>query len=290
MDFGIRKIYVDSRFLSKGTPSAFETELPEVVNLPKETAAFITELTCVASWDTVSESNNQLYIVERTSGGAMSARILTLNSAPYDSETLRVEVENKLNSVSKPVGIGTYTVTRVTSASVQATSGASYRYYQVSVAGGSSFYIPADSFLKDLAWQASLWLGTLGGPAYDAKRLRSTNELFNFSKNQTFQTTHTSSFVDLRSKHSLFVHSPSFGNYSAVSPSGSRTVIAKIPVDSAYGSVIHYQHSGSTYDFIEVTNGALKNLYFELRDARGELVDLNGGHWSMTICLAPLPL
>lgn len=289
MELSIRKIYIDSRFLSKGTPSAFESELPEIVNLPKETAAVITELTCVASWDTISDSNNKLYIVEESSTGALSARILTLNSAPYDSETLRVEVENKLNS-NKPANIGTYTVTRVTSASVQSSSGASYRYYQVAVSGGSKFYVPVDSTLKDSTWRGAMWYNSFNGPDYDLASLRSTNELFNFEGQQTFQPSHTSSFVDLRSKHSLFVHSPSFGNYSAISPSGSRTVIAKIPVDSAYGSVIHYQHSGSTYDFIEVTNGALKNLYFELRDARGELVDLKGGHWSMTICLTPLPM
>ena len=37
-----------------------EYELPETVELPKNTRAFITEFTGVNAWDTVSSSNNQL--------------------------------------------------------------------------------------------------------------------------------------------------------------------------------------------------------------------------------------
>ncbi len=97
---------------------------------------------------------------------------------------------------------------------------------------------------------------------------------------------HTSSFIDLRSVHTLFVHSPSFGNYSTLAPRGVRTVIQKVPVEVGYGAVLHYEHSGSSYDHIDVGSTTLKMLKFELRDARGNLVDLKGGHWSMTLVFA----
>ncbi len=35
-------------------------------------------------------------------------------------------------------------------------------------------------------------------------------------------------------------------------------------------------------DYIDVGSMTLKMLRFELRDARGNLVDLKGCHWSMT--------
>ena len=103
------------------------------------------------------------------------------------------------------------------------------------------------------------------------------------------QTSHQTEFVDLRSKHSIFVHSPSFADYQSIGPRGVRTILAKIPVSSAYGSVIHYEHSGHHLDYLSITAGALKNLRFELRDARGNILDLKGGHWSMTILLTERP-
>ena len=93
----------------------------------------------------------------------------------------------------------------------------------------------------------------------------------------------------MKSKHSLFVHSPSFGDYTSIGPGGVRTILCKIPVDQAYGSVIHFQHSGNVHDYLSISNHSLRMLHFELRDARMQLVDLKGGHWSMTIVFAPKP-
>ena len=53
-----------------------------------------------------------------------------------------------------------------------------------------------------------------------------------------------------------------------------------------HGTVIHYAHSGSAYDFIEVGTSALRMLSFSLLDAKQNEIDLCGWHWSMTICLA----
>ena len=102
----------------------------------------------------------------------------------------------------------------------------------------------------------------------------------------TYNALTVSTFIDLRSKHNLYVHSPSFGHYTSIGPNGVRTILCKIPVESAYGTVIHYAHSGSAYDFIEVGTSALRMLSFSLLDAKLNEVDLRGGHWSLTICLA----
>ena len=56
--------------------------------------------------------------------------------------------------------------------------------------------------------------------------------------------------------------------------------------ESAYGTVIHYAHSRSAYDFIKVGTSALRMHSFSLLDAKLNEIDLKGGHWSMTICLA----
>ena len=210
-----------------------------------------------------------------------------MNSGSYDSESLRLEVESKLNGPAKHAG-GVYTVTRVTSAGANQSSGASYRYYAVTLSGGGSFFMPNDEFLRDSYSMGSLWVATWNGPVYATTDPKSTNELFTFV-HQGLQTTHQSEFVDLRSKHSIFVHSPSFADYQSIGPRGVRTILAKIPVTSPYGSVIQYEHSGHHLDYLSITSGALKTLKFELKDARGNLINLKGGHWSMTLLLTEKP-
>ncbi len=281
MSLSVRKLFVDSRFAVSGDSSSFEYELPEVVELPHDAVAFVTEFTSVASWDTVSLNNQCLYVVENT-GSLYRARIATIAPGAYDSETLRAAVETTLNETGKTVS-GTYTVARSSSAGTVNTAslGSAYRYYTITLSGGGSCFFPQDGWLKK---NVATWSSYIG-PLYDPMNMRSSNELFQFPL-ATVSASHTSSFIDLRSVHTLFVHSPSFGNYSTLAPRGVRTVIQKVPVEVGYGAVLHYEHSGSSYDHIDVGSTTLKMLKFELRDARGNLVDLKGGHRSMTLVFA----
>ena len=123
-----------------------------------------------------------------------------------------------------------------------------------------------------------------GGGLYDRENPRSTNELFQFPT-MGFATFHTSSFIDLRSVHTCYVHSPSFGNYSCLAPRGVRTALCKIPCNVAYGSVLTFEHSGSQYDYIDVGSTTLKMLTFELKDARGNFIAAfagTGNNWIIT--------
>jgi hypothetical protein len=281
MTLSIRKIYIDSRFAVSGNSSSFEYELPEVIELPTDSVCIVTEFTTVASWDTVSLSNNQIYVVENT-GSIYSARIATIATGAYDSESLRAAVETALNMPGKTVN-GIYNVARSSSAGTVGTSslGAAFRYFTISISGGGSCFFPQDSWLKK---NVHIWSNYVG-PAYDKDNLKSSNELFQFPK-LIISASHTSSFIDLRSVHTLFVHSPSFGNYATLAPRGVRTAITKVACDVAYGAILHAEHSGSQFDYIDVGSTTLKMLKFELRDARGNLIDLKGGDFSMTLVFA----
>ena len=82
MTLAVRKLFVDSRFLALGDSSSFEYELPEVLELPKDTVAFVAEFTTVVSWDTVSASrNNKLYVIEQV-GQVYHARVVVVPSGP----------------------------------------------------------------------------------------------------------------------------------------------------------------------------------------------------------------
>jgi hypothetical protein len=100
---------------------------------------------------------------------------------------------------------------------------------------------------------------------------------------QVSATSHTSGFVDLRRVHNLFVHSPSFGNYNTVAPGGVRTALCKIPVEVGYSGLVRWSTGGSSFDYIECGVRSLHLLRLELKDADGNLLDLQGTAFSMTL-------
>ena len=283
----IRRLYVDSRFRSSGTTSDFEIELDQGITLAANAHAYLSEFTGVVSWNTINESNQNLYIGESV-GGTKTFRIIQLAIGPYDSESLRSALQDGLNA-GRPAGLGSYTVIRSSSAgstaSAASVGSAAYRYYTVSVSSGT-FNIISDTVLESAVWYNGVWR-VAGGEVYQPRSIRSTNELFMFEEPLSFQASHVSKFVDLRSKHSLFLHS-SLSNNDSVGPQGLRSILGKIPIDSAYGAVCRFAHGGSPYEMTSVGPTFLKTLRFWLRDARNNYIDLQGGHWSCTIvfCIA----
>ena len=99
------KVYVDSRHAVSKSDSSIVYQIPGGLNLKPSTRIWLSEFTCVAAWDTIDDSNNRLYVKE----GAVT-RELHLLKGVYDLETLRIALENALNSSSKTAGMGTYTV------------------------------------------------------------------------------------------------------------------------------------------------------------------------------------
>jgi hypothetical protein len=237
------KVYVDSRFANGGSSSSIEYEIPGGIELRPTARCWLSEFTCVASWDTVDSSNNKLTIVEQGS----VYRPLLLETGPQDLESLRLGLEVLLNGPTKDAAMGSYTVARVSSG----TGGGTFRLFEVACSSGT-FQI-LDSALVA------------------------------FPTGQQQLASHISNFVDLRRVHSLFLHSPSFGAYNSVGPRGVRTILAKIPANVGYGTLVSYASSSSEHDYVECGVSGLNILRLELRDAAGLLLDLNGTHWSATI-------
>jgi hypothetical protein len=282
----VRRLYIDSRFRATGSTDDFEMQLTEGIELPANAFCFLSEFTGVVSWETVNESNRNLYVGENV-GGASSYRIVQLPLGAHDSESLRAALQDSLNA-GRPSGLGVYSVTRSSSASATNTinlGSAAFRYYTVSV-GSGAFCILSDALLESPSWYVAVWQAG-GGAPYDTNTVKSSNELFQFAEALSFQASHVSKFVDLRSKHSLFLHS-SLGNNDSVGSRGLRSILGKIPVDSSYGSIVHFQHGGSPYDMVSCGPSTLQLPRFWLRDARNQRVDLMGGHWSATIVFSTM--
>jgi hypothetical protein len=275
-----RKLFVDSRLRQPGGKSHdFVIELPEAVEFPPGTHVLCSDALIPASWHTVDEGAGRVYIGENAAG-VPNFRYIELGSQPHDSESLRLAFQNVLNA-GRPVGLGTYTVTRSSSAgstSTAAIGSAAYRFYTVTLSAGSFVIFPRET-VSNQAWYQGIWLAT-DGPAYDPRDPKVT-EVITFDSPQ-YASSHQSRFLDLRGRHTLFICSTLVNN-DCVSANNLRGVVAKVPVTEAYGGLINFQHGGSPYDLVSLRDTSVKRLRFWIQDAFGQVVDLRGGEWSCTL-------
>ena len=239
----VSKVFLDSRYALSDGKTFI---IPgEALLLEPDSRVWLAEFTGVASWDTLDATNNSFVVDE---GGV--SRTVVLPTGPHDIESLRTAIEDGLNA-APAAGMGTYTVARVSTG----TGGSTFRSLQVNVSAGYFAIPPSENKLGSIC---------------------------NWPLGYVPSATHTSSFCDVRRVHSVFVHSD-FGNHNCVSPTGIRSVLAKIPVTVPYAGLVHVQMSGSEHDFIEAGCHALSTVKLSLHDAAGNELDLKGSSWSCTL-------
>ena len=238
----VTKVYLDSRYSLDG--KTFDLSNAGLLLNPKS-RCWLSEFTCVASWDTLDASNNQLVVIENN-----QLRVIWLTPGVHDIDSLRTALEEALNR-DRPAGAGPYVVEKTSTGD----SGSTYRSFVVFSAVGEFF------FSQDPASTLS-WL------------VFGNEEPANIQK---------SSFIDVRRVHNIYLHCPGFGAYQSYGCRGSRSILAKIPVLTGYGGLVHWQNSGSEHDCIDVGVSSLTSLKLELRDAEGIELDLQGTSWSCTL-------
>ena len=276
-----RKLFVDSRLRQPGGKSHdFVIELPESIQFPECTHVLCSEALIPASWNTVDERSGRLYISE-VAAGSTTYRIVELDSQPHDSESLRLALQNALNA-NRPAGLGTYTVTRSSSAGSTATAAigsAAYRFFTITLSAGAFAVFPRE-LVSVQGWYVGQWLGG-GGPEYNPAA-PNTTEVITFENGGAYQSSHQTKYLDLRGRHTLFICS-SLVNNDSVSVNNLRGVVAKCAVTEAYGGLISFQHGGNPYDLVSLRDTSVKRIRFWILDAHGQPVDLRGGEWSATL-------
>jgi hypothetical protein len=276
-----RKLFVDSRLRQPGGKSHdFVIELPESIEFPPGTHVLCSEALIPASWNTVDAQSGRLYLGE-TIAGATKYRIVELDSQPHDSESLRLALQNALNA-NRPAGLGTYSVTRSSSAGSTATAAigsAAYRFYTITLSAGAFTVFPRELLMVQ-GWYVGQWLEG-GGPPYNPAAPQTT-EVITFETGGAYQSTHQTKYLDLRGRHTLFICS-SLVNNDSVSVNNLRGVVAKVGVTEAYGGLINYQHGGNPYDLVSLRDTSVKRVRFWILDAHGQYVDLRGSDWSATL-------
>ena len=298
------KIIVDSRHATVGTSTNFEITLPETLSLPPNAACYVTDVVISNTMPTLGTAggtvNHNFYWIERVGGDTVLNRVFLDETKMYTGTTFAQEIETKMNAGSIS-GSAVYTVTFDTSMNNMV--------FERSSGSTDSFYLVNDDLLADPAFQTALptktganqddWTPNFSAPrsamGYLGFGRRSTKNI-NFAGLSNTLATSTllylehSGAVDVRRTSSIYLHSSSLTNFRVLGPAGSRSILAKIPVDKHHGAVLVYNHSWHVLDYVPCGGLTFQQLQFDLRDAHNQPVDLRGGHASFTLLFHPAPL
>ena len=96
--------------------------------------------------------------------------------------------------------------------------------------------------------------------------------------------------IDVRRCASIYLHSTTLTNYKCLGPAGSRSILARIPVNAGQGNVLVLQHSGNVLDFVPCGGSTLQTINFDLRSDDNEPIDLRGGFVSFTLLFGLAPI
>ena len=197
--------------------------------------------------------------------------------ADYDLAELAAALQAVLNaSTNGP----TYTVASNDQKALQITS------------ANGSFKVPLPQELGDATWRINTWLPATAGLGdftdYGQGQTYALNDMISSREvDDLLQPGYVSGVVNLQPLHAIYVHSNLTTN-STLDSIGRRSIIAKVPITTAYGFTEVYRTSGFVEDSVDVGGLRFSNVRIELRDVWGNYIDLRGLHVSCELSFAPL--
>ena len=197
----IKKIYIDSRFMSSDSVSSsnFKIDLPQNVDLPNDVVFYMDDICIPYSWYTIDEDrNNKLYF---KIGSTTYVKIIPPDN--YSTTTFNAILVALMNSVEN-----TY------SANVNISSN---KIGILTSSTSNIFEILTDN-----------QIGLLGYP----KPYQSINNYINnnISKINSSSSPYVSEYVNLNPIRNIYITSGNLRSYSTMSVSGERGIVKKVPV------------------------------------------------------------
>ena len=287
------KIIVDSRHADAGTSSSFEISLPETLSLPHNAVAYVCDSQVTHTCASTNKTKNTFYWIEQALGQNSLNRVFLANKS-YTPETLATEIQTRMNESSIFRPTPGYVVTfeedlgaiKITRPSLP----------------DKTFILANDYLLQQLFSNNVLfqtyddnngiqpWTMNYTSPKSAMSLLglgpRSSENITLFdllSLGNDLGNTHFTGALNLRANHCIYLHSPNLTNYKVLGPASSRSCIARVAVNSGYGSILTHQHSGHPLDYVPCGGVTLRTLLFEIRNANIEVVEMRGGHVSFSI-------
>ena len=84
----IRKVYVDSRHRSSGTPENFNFQLQQSIEIPENTIAYIDAVQVANTFETIQVNHNDRVYLRENASGVSTDRIATIAADNYDGISL----------------------------------------------------------------------------------------------------------------------------------------------------------------------------------------------------------
>jgi hypothetical protein len=279
MALPIKKIYIDTKYKTHDSisNSNFETELPMSVTFPENSVFYIDDVSIPHSWYVIEAGvNDKLYIYvspespdEDNSGVAY--RIVTVDPGNYVGTDLATEIQTKTNAA-----IGNSLHPNL----IAATYSAKRNNITISItnADWKFLILTPDDISTSLR---GFWLGE----TIDTSNPQDMNEILgNLEGNSPMyytQSPYVSNALNLQTIRNMYIHS-SLGNYNTLGPRGETTIIKKVPVSADKGDMIFDQVLTGN-DFGDCSKQKLRTIGFELKDSRGNYINLHGSNLSFSI-------
>ena len=279
----VRRIHVDSRFETDNSDSHsdFHIRLSQSVSLPDETICMVDNISIPNTFFTVQTGvNDSLYIAEKHST-TITCRKVTLDQNYYTSTQFAAELALKLN-VGTPTSMGTnpYTALYIPQQGhVMVTGHPAY-----------DFVILSDEQIQNFpsaGYQTPNPLVTL---KIDKNFPNSANGILrnvtNGNKSSdpltyNYATLYKSGHLDLQPVHNCYIHS-NLADNNVMTPKGMSDCIVCCPISANTGVMVHHNVT-SHADAINVSKRSFDTLSFQLRNAKGQIVELNGASWSCSL-------
>ena len=131
------------------------------------------------------------------------------------------------------------------------------------------------------------WLGY----SYDSNNSHDMNDILRNTEGTSIfydsNIPYVSGVLDLQLIRNIYMHSPNLGNFNTIGPQSESTIIKKIPVTADYNQMI-FDAVMVGNDFLDCSKQTWRRLEFQLKNAKGDYINLHGGHVSFSIIFSQM--
>ena len=124
---------------------------------------------------------------------------------------------------------------------------------------------------------------------YDVNNPQTINDILRNAEGNSIYYNSTNPYnsgvLDLQPIRNIYICSPNLTSFNTLGPLGEKTIIKKIPVTSDFNTVIFDQVMTSN-DYIDSSRQTWQRLEFQLRDSKGNTINLHGSHMSFSIIMS----
>ena len=281
----VKKIYIDSRFKTEDSKSHtdFAYDIGTTCFMEDGTSYYMDDVNIPNSWYSVEQGvNSKLYIrfVFEADIYKNADYIIDVPSDVYDGDTFTNILKILVSHIADTFLTIVYDPNR--------------NRLCITCSGSiTQFRIMTDKDLRDPATQwgkdnASIDMPNVTITDYD--NLGSINEVIkNYGRSITYTrgVTYYSGYLDFLRYNNIYI-SGNIGEYQTIGPKGQMTIIRKVPVTAGSGFVKN-DRVVNKHDLLGGDKTTLRTIHFTFHDAWGKIINLNGGHVSLSLVFTNTP-